>query len=164
MIKTEDDKPKSAAVMKIIKDGDKFKFQNDDPDKDWVISSYAAGDYSCYISVENKTNHNFSLVNTKENQGYFVTEPPQIIPAKSSVEFWIQDFTGVHGSDGEVKYSREDGQKNFHLKFEDPTGILSNDCSGGTYFHTKSGDGDWGDRNHIAKSGHPFFVKFTFDD
>jgi hypothetical protein len=60
---------------------------------------------------------------------------------------------------------RDDGNKEFHLKFEDPTGLLSNDCSGGSYFHTKSGDDkDYGSRNQVANSGHPFFVKFTFDD
>ena len=164
-VQTEDNEPKHWKVIKIVKDKDNYKFQDDDPGKDWVISSYAAGDFSCYITVENKTNHSFNLTSTKENQGYFVTQPPQTIPARSEVKFWIQDFLGLHGSDGEAKYDRDDGKKDFQLKFEDPTGIFSNACSGGSYFYTRSGDdSDWGSKNHVKGSGHPFFVKFVFDD
>jgi hypothetical protein len=117
----------------------------------------ASEDFSCYVTIDNRTGtHDLTLSNFHADNGHFVVQPPRQIPAKSSASFWVQDYTGIQGSQGKVTYhgSGED----LDLQFACPV-WSKNQCSGASY-RAKAGDGPWQD-DQVSGSGHPLYVQFT---
>ncbi|KQW86765.1 metallophosphoesterase [Brevundimonas sp. Root1279] len=118
-------------------------------------------DFSSYVIIQNSGPDDMTLTAAPTpSRGYWVVPPAQTIPAGGSAMLWVQDFPGPFGTDATATYqSASRGQQTF--RFECPTGIFSNACSGGSSFRTKSADGGWGAPGHIATGGHPFYVDFT---
>lgn len=117
-------------------------------------------DFSCYVSVENKTGQELVRDQFNAAQGVFVVNPPEKLAVGQKAGFWIQDYAGAHGSDGTVVYKTKDG-KRINLHFMCSTGVIKNSCSGAA-FETKAGYSAW--QNKITEWDHPFFVRFALND
>jgi UDP-2,3-diacylglucosamine pyrophosphatase LpxH len=144
---------------------------NPPPPKAELLGEIAM-DYSCYITVENKSSEDYEIVPGTVNSeyGYFVVLPPEKIASNSTVKFWIQDFLGTEGSQGEVIYQgKKSGQKvplTFRCTTVNVPGVNPNPnmCEGTNEFYTKSGSDNWGGKNQIAQQGSPFSVKFILHE
>ncbi len=123
------------------------------------ISPSPGHNFSTYVTVDNSAGAaDLVLATSDARHGHFVVPPPARIARGSVGRFWIQDYPGIEGSRGTAIY-RGAGAP-VELAFGCATGISSNSASGAT-FRSKSGGDDYGEINHAAKSGHPFFVKFV---
>ena len=148
-------------IMEVVKKGGSYDVEPLlRPHSAWIVESPSM-DYSCYMEVENPTDRD--LVRKQPplaSHGYYVAEPPELIPARTRALFWIQDFPGLKGTKGSVEYAPKSGGRSFTLQYGCPTGLQSNFCNGAP-FKSRSGEGRWGKPNQVAKRGHPFFVTFT---
>lgn len=175
VITTENGRAVSSEVMAVTLQNGQYQLSDDNPPKAIVLGGDGA-DYGCYITVENSSEENYTLVpnSIENNHGYFVVFPPTEIPAKSTVKFWIADIPNTPiGSDGEVKYVGQDSGKEIHLSFActylkiSVFGSCESNCNscGGTDFYSKSGSihNDWGSKNEIAETDNPLFVKFEIN-
>ena len=181
IITSEGGKYVSSEIRAITKQGDQYPISNDDPKPAPALGG-AAEDYSCYITVENKSNEKYTLDpnSIKANHGYFTVNPPSEIPANQTVRFWIQDFPGPEGSDGAATYRGQNSGRNIQLTFKCPFGKISaprvlghggqcelncNDCGGTDEFYTKSDNvnSHEGSKNSITQKDNPFFVRFVIN-
>ena len=170
IVTTENGRPVASEVLAITQQGSQYQSSNDNPPKASVLGDLAH-DYSCYITVENKSDEKYTLVpgSIENSFGYFVVIPPNEIPAKSIIKFWIQDSPGPSGSSGKVKYCGQTSGHNVEFYFECPSLNLllfnHNSCGGTNEYYTKSGSihNSWGAKNEVEKEGHPFFVKFAIN-
>ncbi|QSJ16295.1 hypothetical protein JYQ62_31885 [Nostoc sp. UHCC 0702] len=154
-----------AKVLEVINQNGNYKIQPNQASQDSVVGLQSE-DFSCYVIVDNTsgttelTRSNFSA-----KHGYYVVEPPTSIPPGKKGRFWIQDYPGTVGTEGEVTYTTPTGSK-FNLTYACPT-LSSNKCAG-TDFYTSNDGVNWGKLNQIVDSGigrnHPFFVKFSLPD
>jgi UDP-2,3-diacylglucosamine pyrophosphatase LpxH len=121
-----------------------------------------AEDFSCYISIENRTSAALQRdggVPTPGN-GYWVVEPPGEVPPGQRVRLWLQDNPGPHGSDATVKY--RSGGNRYAFGFDCPTGVWPNSASGpNNNFIARAGTGGWGSVGSVPRWGHPLQVRFT---
>jgi hypothetical protein len=70
---------------------------------------------------------------------------------------WLQDYSGVQGTEGSVTYNG-----NLQFKFSCPTGLSWNSASGpGNNFIARSAGNDWQARGKVPWLGHPLQVRFT---
>jgi hypothetical protein len=149
-------------LFRVVKNGGSYVIEPDTAEPDWIASPNAAGDFSCYIHVRNSSGGEAKRISYDESQGNCVVLPPESIPDGGWARFWLQDALGLHGSEGKVMYEIQGGPRSSShviLTFECPTGIFPNKCSGAPFI-TKSGAGNWGPPNAIAKGGHPFYIEF----
>ena len=167
VVTTENGAPISSEVFALTQNGHGFTATNDRPPKADPGGSLAS-DYSCYVTVENKSDATLILEprTIKNNWGYFSVIPPDKIAPKTSVKFWIQDSPGIAGGDGEVTYRDESSARKYHLNFACTTVNVPfnrNSCGGTDEFYSKAGSihNKWGGRNKVAEKGHPLFVKFV---
>ena len=119
-------------------------------------------DFSCYITLNNKTDVDFELIDTLVISGKWPAgQPPNYVEANSDKQIVLNDPAGPSGSDGSVAYSFRlknypDTNITFRLNFADPySSSWDNTLSGST--------------NHpelvsinihpYSKTGHPFYGK-----
>jgi len=129
------------------------------PKETTVVSP--AMDFSCYIRIVNNSNNAMSKKTHKAGNGTYVVKPKSAIKQKEISEFWLQDKTGAHGSDGHVTY--KNNNKEIKFKFDCPTGLYSNkvSCSDKKVrYRTRVDNGKW-QNNKISGKGHPICVEFT---
>lgn len=121
-------------------------------------------DYSCYVIVNNSANNSaLTLLRTTLGNGHFIALPKRI-EAKSKTRIWLQDYPNQLpplGSDAIVVYADDTGHEHM-LRFDCPTGLDANSCSGGSRFRAKSGLGAWLAPGRVPEKGHPLFVEYTF--
>lgn len=149
-----------SSVYQVIKQNNSYQITPFSAPADSVIASTSM-DYSCYVIIDNTQGKStLTLTQPATNQdGYYVVSPPQQINHGEKVKFWLQDYSGIHGTEGSAIYS-QGGGKSLTFNYACPTGLLSNSCSGANFYTSNDGV-NWGELNHIKKSGHPFFVKFV---
>jgi len=156
-------------LYQVVKQGNAFRLEETsappariiDPPTAEISDLIPRGeDFSCYVWLVNQTGQELRREQLHAAQGVYVVNPPEKIGVGQTARLWIQDYPGVHGSEGSVGYTTKDG-KRIDLRFACPTGVFKNSCSGAT-FETKSGNGNW--KNQLAEWGHPFFVRFTLSD
>jgi hypothetical protein len=142
---------------------------NPPPPKAELLGEIAM-DYSCYITVENKSSEDYEIVPGTVNSeyGYFVVLPPEKIASNSTVKFWIQDFLGTEGRQGEVIYQgKKSGQKvplTFRCTTVNVPGVNPNPnmCEGTNEFYTKSGSDNWGGKTKLRNRGVRFLSNLFF--
>ena len=157
-------------VKKVTKTSDGVFAVKPDSAPPAAILGENASDFSCYLTIQNKTDNTYVYDKSQEEHGYFVAEPPAQIDPHSSVRFWLQDFPGAYGTEGNVTYHLK-GDPNHKLPFSFQCVhvyiwlVNMNECSGGSYFLTKVEDvsNPWGKPNDVATKGNPFFVKFVIE-
>ncbi len=116
-------------------------------------------DFSCYVRILNHGSEPLTLTGSSAAEGYWVV-PPQTIPAGGRGDGWLQDDSGLHGSEGTFTYSQ--GGTPLQFSVSCPTGLSRNTASGaGQNFVARSGSGDWGLRGQVPTAGHPLQVLFT---
>lgn len=129
------------------------------PAQSTSIVESSSQDYSCYVIIDNTQNsQNLTLFKSTVGHGHFVTLPQKIKTGSLAI-LWLQDYPGIHGSDADVVYKADDGTC-YNFKFDCPTGLYPNTCSGGCGFIAKSGDDSWLSPGVVPKKGHPLFVHF----
>ena len=165
VVTTEGSKPTKSEMFKVTENNGAYSIEGYNPGQDYVISEHSAGDFSCYVSIINDSGEELEYVSASAAHGYFTVIPPKLIPAWETVQFWIQDNPGPHGSEGSVTYKGKKSGKQFQFSFECPTGLYSNKAHGPGDLYTKSGSvgHNWGNKDHVQGSGHPFFVKYVID-
>jgi hypothetical protein len=156
-----------AAIYQVV---NKVKVVNEVIQNNYIVTAYTAPqdtivyapskDFSCYVIVDNSNGNTDLLFSSQEaTRGYYLNLFYDVKRGQTA-EIWIQDDPGLCGSSGKIVYTRKDNGQKVTLQFACPR-IRKNSCSGAS-FYTKSGDGDWGQqRNEIATTKHPFFVKFV---
>ncbi|KAI4160368.1 MAG: hypothetical protein LQ342_005779 [Letrouitia transgressa] len=116
-------------------------------------------DYSCYITLNNKTDVDFELIDTLVVSGEWPdSQPPNTIDANSSVSITLKDKFGATGSQGSVAYSLKfkkypDTKITFKLEFYDPYGPWYDNFLGGSTNHP---DLISVNVHPYSKAGHPF--------
>jgi hypothetical protein len=127
-------------------------------------------DFSCYITIINKTFQTLTRNNYGQTFGTWKSNPPEsIAPKTSSAQFQLADKAGPAGSTGWVDFAAAPGAL-FSMDFDDPyDNLQKNKCSisssgaaGSRYrtsFRAKSGSGDW--QPGGPPGGHPLYVEFT---
>ena len=115
-------------------------------------------DFSCYVRILNHGSEPLTLTGSSATNYWVV--PPQTIPAGGRGDGWLQDDSGLHGSEGTFTYSQ--GGTPLQFSVSCPTGLSRNTASGaGQNFVARSGSGDWGLRGQVPTAGHPLQVLFT---
>lgn len=116
-------------------------------------------DYSCYITLNNKTDVDLELIDTLVVSGQWPEgQPPNTVEANSSVAIHLKDKFGAAGSEGSVAYSLKlekypDTKITFKLDFSDPYSPWYDNFLGGSTNHPELIS------IHIhpySKAGHPF--------
>ncbi|MCC3506359.1 MULTISPECIES: metallophosphoesterase [unclassified Microcoleus] len=147
-----------ASVYQVVKQNTSYQVVPYSAPQDSVIASMSM-DFSCYVIIDN-TNGRYQLdLSTYDAaHGHYVVTPPKGILPGETKKFWLQDYPGLVGTDGSVTYSVNG--RSLHLTYSCPTGLSSNHCSGADFYTSNNGV-NWGNKNEIKKSGHPFFVRFV---
>jgi hypothetical protein len=128
---------------------------------------YLGLNFSRYVEIDNQSAQNDLVrVDYGVTNGHYINLPLEIVRAGARERFWIQDYTGIHGSAGwaTYEYTTSSGAKRpIYLTFGCPTGIYTSYADGDGYFgvFTKIGgvDADW--NSGVAPKGHPFHVAFV---
>lgn len=147
-------------VWRVSRTGDTYSVSRDEVGPDRLVFM-PAQDFSCYVTLRNMQSFAWTLSDSQAGNGYFVVPPPARIEAGQTVQFWLQDYAGVHGSDGYVRYAPEGapaGTQNLELSVDCPTGVLPNKVTSTHPFFAKSGDTSWGEQGEVPYWGHPLFV------
>ncbi|KAL9612990.1 MAG: hypothetical protein Q9167_002467 [Letrouitia subvulpina] len=116
-------------------------------------------DYSCYITLNNKTDVDFELIDTLVVSGQWPdSQPPNTIDANSSVSITLNDKLGAAGSQGSVAYSLKlkkfpDTKITFKLDFSDPYSPWNDNFLGGSTNHPELISINV---HPYSKAGHPF--------
>ncbi len=166
-VATDTGKPPTYKIMKVISQNDQYISKEDQNVSPVSPLGDLAKDYSCYITCENKSCEDYILDSHDCPYGYYSVLPPKIIRAGQTVKFWVQDKPGPEGSEGHVTYKGTSTGQIVPLVFRcttvmGPNNSNANLCSGTNEFYSKSGkaSNDWGKKNVIKQSGHPFFARF----
>ena len=122
-------------------------------------------DFSCYITIANATSEDLTKTAETADTGYYVTDPPDTIPAGATARFWLQDFPGIQGAEGGTTYVPSGGGDSLGFSYGCPTGIFQNYASGGSSFVAGSGSPPASSQppNTVPPYGHPLFVDFRVD-
>ena len=131
-------------------------------------------DYSVYITIINRLNNDFSLVNQINNYGiYNPTNVPPYIPSKSQIFFSLIGSI-ITGSEGLITYKVEGTGQLITFAFQCPQ-VSDNALSiplnqtdfDVSYYGTNqpiqwnpSGI-NWGPANNFPKRGHPLYALFV---
>ena len=123
-------------------------------------------DFSCYVSVANRTSQDMERVAATADNGYYVSAPPALIPAGATARIWLQDLAGIHGAEGGATYKVADAETRLPFSYGCPTGIFSNYASGGSSFVASSGSppGPQTPAGAVPPYGHPLFVDFQLGE
>ena len=142
-------------VLQVVKEGNSYNIKSGDAQRDIV----AENDFSCYVIIDNSNgNSDLRRKDFQAKHGHYIVLPPEIIKRGETVRFWLQDYPGIYGAEGSVKYVKQDNQQEIRFTYGCPF-VSSNYCSG-TNFYTKSANLSWGNLNETKTSGHPFVVRF----
>src|SRR5262249_44990929 len=76
---------------------------SDAPPDELVYAPFS--DYSCYVTIANKSDEELERGPTTADDGYYVSYPPATIPAGGTAELWIQDLPRIEGSRGGTAYT-----------------------------------------------------------
>ena len=123
-------------------------------------SMAVANDYSCTITINNKTSVDFGLNGFHASWGYFPQEQPvNTCEADQTVQVVIKDKSGPAGSEGWVEYSltlekHPDVNVTFRLNFADPYGGWNENYLRGSTNHPELLSVQIHNYN---STGHPFF-------
>lgn len=118
-------------------------------------------DYSCYISIENRTSTALTLQNHTTLEGTWVVPPPPTIPANETATCWLQDHVGQSGSAGKLTYGTPGGNTTFTAQCAYL--LLPNRVSSSppVEFTTKVGHGDWQPPGVVPPLGYPLQAHFV---
>lgn len=173
----------TASVIRLLTDGFDLSLAAASQfvtNADYTLESWFSGvqnavddalDFSCVVEITNRGPYELTRDSYRVDKGHYAIAPPERIPAGGSGRCWLRDpKPSVDGSAGSATYSWIDSNGNRHsskFSFSDPTGFASNAASSGSSqfsLYTKSGNanGEWGSRNSVVTSGHPFFVAFVW--
>ena len=125
------------------------------------ITIFPFEDFSCYVRIINNSNSAMIKKSHKKGYGVYIVTPKSTIDKKTVSEFWLQDKSDRHGSDGSVIYKHN--SKEIKFKFDCPTGLYHNkvSCSDKKVkYRTRVGSGSW-KNNKISNWKHPICVEFT---
>jgi hypothetical protein len=120
-----------------------------------------APDFSCYVTIENRTPHALSLIEPlpAASAGRWIVPPPaEIVPGERG-RAWLQDKLGVAGSGGRCAYSSPAAGTVYDFAFRCPT-VSPNRAAGPAAFHVRTAGGDWHPPNVVPRAGHPMEVRF----
>ncbi len=121
---------------------------------------WPAADYSCYVSISNRTGKTLTLAGTPDTgSSFWAVPPPDKIPDGGSAGMWLQDEWLRSGATGDVTYT--DGVNPHALEFEFACPVTRGNRvhSPVANFQTKSGDKPW----RLGKTdtfGHPLQARF----
>jgi hypothetical protein len=130
------------------------------------------GDYSCYLTVENKTGHILGLELDPPQWGSWIDPPRQPVAPGGSVDFQLKDGWGAAGSEGGFTARPEGTQTALRASFQDGY-VQSNYCNldgrnlSGTMawsFTGASGGPNNPQHGSVPGGGHPVYLVFTFAD
>ncbi len=123
-------------------------------------------DYSCYVTITNKTSNPLERVTQQADHGYYVTYPPAAIAPGATGRFWLQDLPDAFGAEGAATYAPAVGGQQLKFVFGCPTLAFQNYASGGSSFVANSGSAPDSSTpaNSVPPYGHPLFADFTVDD
>ena len=119
-------------------------------------------DYGCYITVNNKTDVDFELIDTLVVSGEWPDgQPSNTIEASSDVQIHLKDKFGASGSQGTAAYGLKlakhpDTKITFKLDFTDPYSGWDDNYLGGSSNHPELISIQI---HKYSKIGHPFYGK-----
>jgi UDP-2,3-diacylglucosamine pyrophosphatase LpxH len=148
-------------VRRVNRTGDEYFVSRDEVGPDAIVFA-PAQDFSCYLTIHNPTPLAWTLTASHAGNSYYVVPPPVRLEAGRTAHVWIQDYVGLHGADGYLRYAPESAQsrvKPLDLAFDCPTGVYRNIVSSTYPFYARSGDGGWGGQGEVPDWGHPLFVR-----
>jgi predicted phosphodiesterase len=119
-------------------------------------------DFSCYIVLENNSPYDWKLLTKVLGNGHWIVPPPNVLQAGTTVTCWVQDYVGVHGTDGTVNFlSNGQSPMPLAISFDCPTGLFPNKASTtqGTLYAKSGSDQNWGAPGNVPSGGHPLFIK-----
>ena len=96
-------------------------------------------DYSCYVTITNKTSNPLERAAQTVDRGFYVTYPPATIAPGATGRFWLQDLPDIFGSEGSTTYALGAGGNQLQFVYGCPTGVIQNYASGGSSFVASSG-------------------------
>jgi UDP-2,3-diacylglucosamine pyrophosphatase LpxH len=120
-----------------------------------------APDFSCYVTIENRTGGVFSLLEPlpAPSAGRWIVPPPSVIAPGGRARAWLQDKLGVAGSGGRCSYLSSTGDL-YDFAFRCPTGLAPNRAAGPAAFQVRIAGGDWHPPGVVPRAGHPMEVRF----
>jgi UDP-2,3-diacylglucosamine pyrophosphatase LpxH len=123
-------------------------------------------DYSCYVTITNKTSNLLERAAQTVDRGFYVTYPPATIAPGATGRFWLQDLPDIFGSEGSTTYALGAGGNQLQFVYGCPTGVIQNYASGGSSFVASSGSvpDPSTPKNSVPPYGHPLFVDFTVEE
>ena len=122
-------------------------------------------DNSCYVTIANQTTEDLERVSDSADEGYYVTQPPDMIAAGATARFWLQDFAGPEGSAGGAIYTPAGRGNQLRFVYGCPFLFFLPNYASGSSFVANSGSppGASQPSNVVPASGHPLFVDFRVD-
>ena len=133
-------------------------------------------DYSVYVTIINRLNNTFSLVNQINNFGvYNPTNLPPYIPSQNQIFFSLIGSI-ITGSEGSVTYKVEGTGRFITFAFQCPQ-VSDNNLSihlnqtnfNISYYGTNQpiqwnpNGGNWGPPNNFPKEGEPLYALFVIE-
>jgi UDP-2,3-diacylglucosamine pyrophosphatase LpxH len=122
-------------------------------------------DFSCYVTIANKTTGNLERVSASADAGYYVTQPPDTIAAGTTARFWLQDFPGLQGAEGAAVYEPAGEGNQLRFVYGCPFLFIYPNYAGGSPFvaNSTTPPGPSQPENTVPASGHPLFLDFRVD-
>ena len=123
-------------------------------------------DYSCYVTITNKTSNALERVTQTVDHGFYATYPPATVAPGATGRFWLQDPPDLSGAEGGTTYASAVGGRQLNFVYGCPMGVFQNYATGGSSFVASSGSTPDASTppNSVPPYCHPLFVDFTVDD